>query len=56
MNGPVTSVVSVHTGDHEDLHKDRHDHVDVDVEGIPVGVVDVPGQIRVGDRVLVESP
>lgn len=28
-------VVSVHSGDHEDLHKDALDYVEVDIEGFP---------------------
>jgi len=28
-------VVSVHSGDHEDLHKDPYDSVEVDLEGFP---------------------
>jgi len=35
MKGSQASVVSVHAGDHEDLHKDSRDHVDVDAEGFP---------------------
>ncbi len=28
-------VVSVHSGDHEDLHKDAFDSVELDIEGFP---------------------
>ncbi len=35
MNELVASVVSVHSGDHEDLHKDAFDTVEVDMEGFP---------------------
>jgi MOSC domain-containing protein YiiM len=33
MSGPIGSVVSVHAGDHEDMHKEQRDRVDVDAEG-----------------------
>ena len=35
MRELVASVVSVHSGDHEDLHKDPHDSVEVEAEGFP---------------------
>lgn len=35
MSEPFAAVVSVHAGDHEDLHKDRRDAVDVDAAGFP---------------------
>ncbi len=31
----IASVVSVHSGDHEDLHKDELERVEVDAEGFP---------------------
>ena len=35
MNELDARVVSVHSGDHEDLHKDAFDSVEVDFEGFP---------------------
>lgn len=35
MSGADARVVSVHSGDHEDLHKDAIDSVEVDMEGFP---------------------
>ncbi len=35
MNRAVAAVVSVHSGDHEDLHKDELESVLVDAEGFP---------------------
>ena len=35
MKDIIASVVSVHSGDHEDLHKDELESVEVDAEGFP---------------------
>jgi MOSC domain-containing protein YiiM len=35
MSGADARVVSVHSGDHDDLHKDAADGVEVDMEGFP---------------------
>lgn len=35
MSDLVARVVSVHSGDHEDLHKDVFEEVEVDLEGFP---------------------
>ncbi len=35
MSERLAAVVSVHAGDHDDLHKDQRDHVEIDAEGFP---------------------
>ncbi len=35
MSAPDARVVSIHSGDHEDLHKDAFDSLEADLEGFP---------------------
>jgi hypothetical protein len=49
----VGSLVSIHTGDNEDFSKQARASATLELEGF-VGVVDIPGSIEVGDRIIVE--
>jgi len=47
------TVVSVHAGSNDNLSKDQHASVQVELDGF-VGVVEVAGAINAGDEATVE--
>lgn len=53
VNKIVARVVSVHAGSNEDLSKEEHPTVQVELDGV-VGVVEAAGPISAGDEVTVE--